>query len=163
MSECIKLRSERLILEELKESDAEFVVRIRSNPDVYRYFKEPREITPEDHLEWYRNSYIYNDNRIDFVAFDLEGIPVGVFGIRRSCKNSDVTEVSYILAQEYYGKGYASEALERLIIYSKEFWKSNTVIAEIHICNSSSIKFIENKGFIKKSEDGMFAIYERTI
>ena len=156
-----ELYTERLRLSDMTENEAPSVVEWRSDPEVYKYFVSPHKISLEEHLNWFRNRYVYDTNRFDWIAFDNDNEPIGVFGAKRNDENSDAAEVSYILSPKYYGKGYAGEAVEKVIGFCREYWNCRVVIAEIHKDNLNSIKFIERLGFSKESSNGDFVIYSR--
>ncbi|WP_295089950.1 GNAT family N-acetyltransferase [Ruminococcus sp.] len=158
-----ELYTERLVLKEITESDATYIVKLRANPNVYRYFVSPHKITMEEHLKWYRDKYIYDDSRFDWIACSEKNGPIGLFGIKRESADSDIVEVSYMLSPEHYRKGYAREAVERLIKFCKDEWKCCRVIAEIHKDNSASIRFIERLSFVLEEYDGDFVIYGKEI
>ena len=158
-----ELFTERLRLSDMTEEDAPFVVEWRSDPDVYRFFVSPHKITLEEHLNWFRTRYRFDNDRYDWVAFSKENEPVGIFGARREDEHSETAEVSYILSPKHYGKGYAGEAVERIIAFCREQWECVTVIAEIHKNNIRSLGFIKRLGFELQSENGDFVIYSRKI
>ncbi|MEE3392306.1 MAG: GNAT family N-acetyltransferase [Lachnospiraceae bacterium] len=63
------ISSPRLKLREINESDACFIVSLRSDPDIYRYFKNPHAVTLESHIKWYKDTYLPDKDRIDWIAF----------------------------------------------------------------------------------------------
>ena len=144
------IKTERLCLREITSDDAELIVKWRSEPDVYKYFKNSVKITKKDHLNWFENSYLENDLRTDYMAVLNEtDIPVGVFGLIISEENRKEAEVSYILGKEYIGRGYAGEALTGLALWAKEKRKIKTLVAVIHMDNTASLRFAENLGFVE--------------
>lgn len=155
------LKTARLTMRGIAEEDTNAIVVMRSNPDVYRFFVLPHQITEEEHLNWYRNSYLFNKNRIDWIAFDTTNNLIGVFGVKRENENSIEAEISYILAPEQYGKGFAAEAINRLMQFCKEEWNCTSVIAEIHNDNMDSIRFAERLGFVE--EKPKFIIFRKEI
>ena len=155
------LKTARLTMRGIAEEDTNAIVVMRSNPDVYRFFVLPHQITEEEHLNWYRNSYLFNKNRIDWIAFDTTNNLIGVFGVKRENENSLEAEVSYMLAPEQYGKGFAAEAINRLMQFCKEEWNCTSVIAEIHNDNMDSIRFAERLGFVE--EKPKFIIFRKEI
>ena len=157
------LYSERLILRDMTEDDAAFIVQIRSNPEVYRFFTSPHKISEEEHLNWYHYRYIYDNNRFDWIAFLPSGERVGVFGVKRESENATEAEISYILLPEKYGKGYASEAIKRLIIFCQCQWKCDSIVAEIHKDNFPSVRFIERLGFKKFKEHDNFVDFSLNL
>ena len=155
------LKTARLTMRGIAEEDTNAIVVMRSNPDVYRFIVSSHQITEEEHLNWFRNSYLFNKSRIDWIAFDTANNLVGVFGVKRENENSLEAEVSYMLAPEQYGKGFAAEAVNRLIQFCKEEWNCTSVIAEIHNDNLDSIRFAERLGFIE--EKPKFIIFRKEI
>ena len=76
------MESSRLFFREIEEDDSAFIVDVRSDPEVYRYFVDPHRITLEEHLNWFRNIYPHNDKRTDYIAVDkASGERAGVFGL----------------------------------------------------------------------------------
>lgn len=165
MMEVVKapdLLTKRLVLRDIRDSDAAFVVSLRSDPEVYRYFVSPHEISLKEHLEWFHKYYIYNCNRFDWIAMYGQ-TPIGIFGVKRNESFSEVAEVSYILAKEHCKKGFASEAVCRLIRFCNEEWGCRQIIAEIHKENTRSIDFIKKMGFAEKETSGKFICFSKLI
>ena len=160
MSDEKCLRTARLTLREIEEKDAVFIVRLRSDPEVYRYFVSPHRITQEEHLNWYRNRYLQDNSRADWIAEDRDGKAVGVFGIKAGAKDGSA-EISYILAPEAYGKGYAREAVEAVMRFAAEERRITRFTAEIHKDNRASIRFAEKAGFRAAGQEGDFIRFER--
>ena len=156
-----KLITERLILKEITEADAKDIISLRNQEDVYRYFVHPHEITMDEHLKWFHESYQNNPNRFDWMAFEKDGSVVGCFHLS---KEDDVSvEVSYLVSPKYYGKGYAKEATMKLLHFAKEALLSTKAIAVIHQDNVKSINFIQKLDFVKESESGKFITYKREL
>ena len=74
------LQTQNLILQEISESDAGWIVAWRSDPQVYKYFLKPHPITLREHRHWYYSSYQEDEQRIDMIAME-KGTkwPVGLF------------------------------------------------------------------------------------
>lgn len=163
MSEIVhapELFSERLRFTDMTEVDADFVVSVRNNPEVYRYFISAHEITIDEHLKWFKNSYIHNPDRFDWIARNSDDKQVGIFGVKRISSEEKSAEISYILSSDFYKMGYASEAVKRLIRFCWDEWKCDIVTAEIHKENEASLKLIERLNFTKSSNNGDFVIWE---
>ena len=155
------LYSERLVLREIEEKDTDFIVNIRSDPQIYQYFLNPHQITKEEHLIWFHQQYAYDANRINWLALTKDMEQTGLFGVQRENVESNKAEISYILHPNHYGKGYAKEAVERIIEYCRHEWHSEWILAEIHENNHSSIQFVEKMGFEVQSYCGHFLTYMR--
>lgn len=152
-----ELESERLILRGITEDDAPEIVEWRSDPEAYKFFRSPHRITMDEHLSWYRNNYLSNNNRFDWICVDKSsGRKIGVFGAVRDGKTA---EVNYLLAPYAQHKGYASEAVKRIIEYVRSELHIKRVVAEIHRDNAPSIALAERTGFTLESESGDFLLY----
>ena len=65
------LQTARLIMRGITEEDTRAIITLRSDPNVYKYFVSPHQITEEEHLSWFKNNYIFNEDRLDWIAFDM--------------------------------------------------------------------------------------------
>ena len=151
------IESERLLLRGIEEADAETIVRWRSDPQVYQYFKNPHEITIEEHLNWFKNSYNENKDRYDWMGIEKRtNKKIGVFGLYREKTKA---EVNYLVAPDAQQKGFATEAIKQLISFAVSEWGCNEVVAEIHENNLPSLKLIEKLCFQLVSYKKPFAVY----
>ena len=152
-----ELESERLILRGITEDDAPEIVEWRSDPEAYKFFRSPHRITMDEHLSWYRNNYLSNNNRFDWICVDKSsGRKIGVFG---AVRDGNTAEVNYLLAPYAQHKGYASEAVKMVIEYVRSEFHIKRVVAEIHRDNAPSIALAERTGFTLESESGDFLLY----
>ena len=156
------IETKRCFLKEITIDDSEQIVKWRSNPKVYCFFKNPIKISLESHLKWFNESYLINENRIDLILYLKDtNVRIGVFSI---CKYEDnKAEVSYLLDEKHQGKGFASEALNGIELYFASLWGINSFIAEIHKDNIKSITFIKKMGYVKCNESEYFYTLEKQI
>ena len=151
------LETPRLILKGISKRDAPDIVKWRSNPVVYKYFKHPHKLSLSEHLNWYYNFYKKDLNRLDWIARDKKtNTKCGVFGI---ILRNDIVEVNYLLAPEAQHNGLASEALKVLIPYIGSLYKRTKIIAEIHKDNLASVNLIKKLGFTQEKVKGDFYTY----
>ena len=152
-----RLQTERLILRGINETDAIEIVEWRSDPEVYKYFKSPHKITVQEHFNWFNKSYLYNDKRLDWMCIEKDsGKKIGVFGLVINDKDS--AEINYLLAPDAQHKGYAVEAIRRLIEFTDSMNVSH-IIAEIHKENEPSVRLVQKLGFVLEKAEGDFEIY----
>ena len=149
------------MLREIQMEDAEIIVKWRSNPEVYRYFKNPHQITLNEHLNWFLHTYPHNRNRIDWMCIEKKsGNKIGIFGLLKEEEN---TEVNYILAPEAQHQGYAKESIYALIVFARKEWSARYITAEIHEENIPSIQLVEKLGFYLQKKTGHFVVYELEV
>lgn len=155
------IKTNRLALRGIDITDADSIVNWRANPEVYKYFLSPHKITIDEHINWFLNRYLNNENRFDWICLNKEKEErIGVFGI---IKGDESVELNYLLAPEAQHKGYATEAIRALIDYASKKWDIGKVVAEIHEDNRPSILLAERLGFKQASYKYPFYVYELMI
>ena len=151
------IRTKRTYLREIDLTDAEDIVKWRSDPEVFKFFKNPHKISLEEHLNWFNNNYMLDTTRHDWICISADSQKkLGVFGIVED--RTDV-EINYLLSPEAQKQGYAIEVLSALIDHVRENCHAGEVIAEIHKDNFPSIKVVQKLGFALKETKGEFNIY----
>lgn len=162
-SKTFKLATERLFLREITEKDTSLIIKYRSDPSVYQYFLSPHPLTEEEHLNWFRTRYLFDDSCVNWVAARKDtGENIGVFGIKRR-EPECAAEVSYLLSPEFQGKGYAREAVEGMIRFASKEWRCIAVSARIHEENRESAAFAKRLGFECSGRRGKFELYRKII
>lgn len=160
MTNKYMIKTERLILREIEAGDAETIVRWRSDPQVYQYFKSPHALTMEEHLVWFENDYLGNENIVSWIG-SAEGRSIGVFGAKRISFSE--AEVSYLVAQSFQKKGYAREAVEGICQWISANWNVRLIVAEIHWENIISQNFIKTLGFSGNGSIEGYVRYYRKV
>lgn len=158
------LETNRLLLCEIKEEDTPLIVQWRSQPEVYQYFLSPKPLTEEEHINWYRNCYLKDNKRIDFMAVEKDtGKQTGLFNIKRDEKKEKYAEIGYLLEKSSQGKGYAKEGIEKLMTFSREDWKCEKIIFHIHEKNTVSRTLAKKLGYTECRKEGNFVIYHISL
>ena len=145
-----KTETERLLLREITLDDADALFEICSNDNVTRYLTYPshqdvsltrkiiqswvdRNVT--DHIPIPYALILKAENRmigqIDYVYCE-----------------SDIVEVGYQLNEDYWGRGYMSEALTQLIRESFTYMGVRRIEIRHMVSNHRSQRVIEKAGFI---------------
>lgn len=76
--------------------------------------------------------------------------PVGVLGI---FEDGDVApEVGYWIGRPYWGRGYATEALEAGVLWTSRQWKRRALVAGHFSDNPASGRVLEKAGFLYTGE-----------
>jgi RimJ/RimL family protein N-acetyltransferase len=156
--------SERLYYRGINEEDTDCLVKWRSKPEVYKYFKNPVPITKESHNQWYENSYLHDLLRYDYIIFDKAKAikeKIGCIGVSKINIPDKCFEISYIIGEAFQRRGYATESIVTILckMRSEGF---TTVYADIHKNNIASIKTIQKLNFIESSRQGDFIMYACT-
>lgn len=154
------LKTDRLLLRNIKIEDTSEIVHWRSDPKVFCYFKSPHAITVEEHLNWFNNSYLQDNNRYDWMAVDKDNNLIGIFGLIRDSITAKTAEINFIIAPRFRGLGYAREAIKELLDFAENVWSCDNVIAEIHENNLDSIKVATRLGMELASRKNWFLVYK---
>lgn len=143
----ITLNGDNVILTSFRPEHAEQLVKWRNDENIIRYFLNSNPLRMEDHLNWYNNSYLFDDDRIDFMITDKEsGEAAGTAGIKNIASKN--VELSYAIGNiNMRGRGFAKEAAIMLMDLAKNEYGAQKACACIHEENAASRGFILNLGF----------------
>ncbi|MCL2222435.1 MAG: GNAT family N-acetyltransferase [Oscillospiraceae bacterium] len=164
MNKNESFESVRLFFRGITESDADCLVKWRSDSEIIRYFRNTSPVTIQSHNDWFNNSYLNNNSRFDFIIYDKESNKrIGTVGVNAVNYNDFSCEISYMIAErDFRGKSLAKESvlavMERIGHYGIRVFR-----AEIHADNTASIKMIEKLGFESYSKNDNFFVYINTI
>jgi len=154
--------SERLLYRGISEEDSDCLVKWRSDPDLIRFFRNPEPVTLQSHLEWFRNSYMPNDSRYDFIIIEKASKQrIGTVSVNNIDYEKSICQTSHMIAEfDFWGKGFSGEALFAL---RKRINKEGirNVYCEIHQDNLGSIHINEKLGYVRSSQRGDFIILRR--
>lgn len=156
------LRSERLVLRQVIEKDAENVLAYLANEKVTRYmgidpFKSRQHAI--DEISWYR-SIFEKDTGIRWgITLKDQDIVIGSCGFLNVKSQHRRSEIGFELSEEYWGKGIASEAFNTVIGYGFERMNLQRIEALVEPANISSQKLVEKHGF---QREGLLRSYEFT-
>lgn len=150
------LETPRLILRPFRESDLDTFLAYRNDPEVAKYqgwdIPYPREKAyefislmgmsdPNGHGEWYQ------------VAVELKssGELIGDVAFCTLVHDEKQALMGYSLASPYWRKGYAFEAIGRLLEYLFEERCLHRVVAECDVENVASWNLLEKLGFRREA------------
>lgn len=149
-SSCAKLvkRDLEIQVSPLEADDLELLLAWRSNPKIYRYFREQEgPLDWDEHITWYHSR---SPDRYDFVIY-FAGRRVGVVNI-----DQDDSVGIYLGDFSAHGQGIATASLNWLC---DRFEERAPLIAEIHEKNDISQKLFERCSFKRKERDGEWLQY----
>ena len=150
-----RLETDRLILRRFKESDVDIEYEIITDDRLSKYIKFPN-LTKEEEFEYIKDC-IKNadDSKYEKWVITLKdnNIPIGNISVNEINKKNNYCTVGYVIIYEYWGKGYASEALK---IVSDYLLESGYYLVECSCneLNKQSSRVMEKAGFKK---DGYIA------
>ena len=151
--------TERLYLELINKSHIDAVYQIYSSEPVCRYY-DISPFTTRDQAEKHINRWLkfYESGHQIRFAIKISEKVIGTCGLYLINSNHKRACLGYDLLPDYWGKGYASEAVDAIIKHTQKLYNLQRIQAEIMPENTSSIKLLENMGFQK---EGLLKQYEK--
>ncbi len=148
------LTTERLVLRQLRPSDAEQVFDMRSDPIVMQHVNRPLAQTMEDAaalIELITNTVAANDAVQWAITTRGDDALIGLIGFWRLVKEHHYGELGYMLAQKQWGKGYMSEAIEAVVHFGFNTLDFHRVEAITRPENTASVRALQKNGFVQEA------------
>ncbi len=148
------LFTERLILREPTGNDTASLFDLRSDVEVMKYVpREPAKNSDDIHnfinivVEWHKKKQailwaMCEKDNPDYI--------LGTVGLWKFDFESYRCEVGYMINQRYQGKGFMSEAFNRILTYGFDELNLHSVEARVDEENFASIKVVEKAGFLRE-------------
>lgn len=156
------LHTERLVLRELRHSDAEQVLALRSDPRVMQHVNRPMTATIADAIaliDLITGMVAANDAVQWAITLKGDDTFIGLIGFWRIAKEHHCGELGYMLSREHWGRGYASEAIAAVVPFGFTTLGFHRAEAITRPDNSASIRALEKNGFVREAhlrEDTFF-------
>lgn len=148
------IETPRLILRDIRLTDAQRFFEIRSNPEVMKYMDreltrsiEEAEEMLKDSIEAYRKQTAV----IWAITFKDNDDMVGYVCLLKWQREHFRAEAAYALLPAYQGKGIMSEALGAVIKYGFETLNLHRIEADVNPGNMPSIKLLEKFNFQREA------------
>jgi len=147
------LHTDRLVLRELTVNDAQAILNCFSNPDVLRHYGQ-NPLTSLDQVRQIINNFSTNYDEKRGIKWGIElkgqaGI-IGTIGFQEWSTEHKRAEISYALFPESWGKGYALEAVNKVISFGFQEMKLVRIGAIVFTENDASNKLLTKAGFEKE-------------
>lgn len=144
------LETERLILREIVESDAEFILDLLNQPSFIKYIGDRNIRTVEQSREFvetrFRASYRQFGYGLWAVELKETSESIGICGfVKRDALPE--ADIGFALLPQFERKGYAFEAASATMKYGEEKLNLKRVLAITSKDNAASGKLLEKLGF----------------
>ncbi|MHA6482911.1 GNAT family N-acetyltransferase [Paenibacillus sp. strain BS8-2] len=147
------LESERLKLREITKDDAVGIFDCFSNDNVTRYYGQEtlqKLEQAEKFVEHFSNNYIEKRGiRWGIERKEAKGI-IGTIGFNAWLPKHKRAEIGYEIHPDHWRKGYASEAVSKVLAFGFDVMGLTRIGAVIFIDNEASNEFISKMGFQKE-------------
>jgi RimJ/RimL family protein N-acetyltransferase len=146
----MELRTERLTLRPWRRGDEEALAREADDMEVWRWVRDrfPHPYTVEDAGRWIDFTMAQPGPPRNFGIVHGEA-PIGGVGIEVMQDVQRCTaEVGYWLGRAWWGRGFATEAVRRIVPYAFETFAALTRLeAHVFVSNAASARVLEKAGF----------------
>lgn len=151
-----RIETERLILRRYRETDIDMQYGILIDERLHKYIKFPN-LTKEEELkcikEWIVNADTDKHEKW-VIELKNDGTVIGNISVNDINKKNNYCNVGYVIMYDYWGNGYASEALKAVSDYLLKERKYYLVECSCNELNKQSSKVMLKAGFKK---DGYIA------
>lgn len=144
------LQSERLSIRELRHSDLEDLLAVHSVDAVNRYLPYTTWKNSDDAEAWWvkLQERMLDGNAMQFVICDrAQDRAIGGCILFGYAKEHQRAELGYAIGQDYWGKGYAREAMQRFLRYAFDDIGLRRIDAKVDARNEASSGLLLRLGF----------------
>lgn len=141
----------RIVIRPLAETDAAALLAWRNDPTAYRWFRDARPLSDDEHKRW-MTSHLADDPETVWVA-DLGGVPAGC--VRLEQGDCQTVEVSIVVDRSARGSGVGSALLAHCIAQAR-LRALGAISAEVNVANGASLGLFTGSGFQTIGHDGEF-------
>ncbi|WP_397363198.1 GNAT family N-acetyltransferase [Olleya sp. R77988] len=160
-----ELKTERLTLRRIEESDSNIILFLRSDKVVNKFIERPidrQTKTTSDAVKHIKKlDFQFKNNQSVSWGITINNNPkiIGTICLWNFSEDQKTAEVGYDLIPLFQKKGIMSEALKRVINFGFTTLNFNTIEAYTDFKNKNSVKLLENNGFYvvpnKKDKDNL--------
>ncbi len=155
------IEGEKVRLRGFEKEDAEELHEAMNNPDMIRFLSVYKPHSKEEEEEWIEKTW-EERKKGEKYAFAIEekenGELIGSISLMDIEDNNKRAEIGAWIKQEYWGKGYGTEAEKLIIKYGFEELNLHSIYGRVYEFNKRSQRAVEKTGF-KKAGRFREAIY----
>jgi len=144
------LRTERLALRKFRLDDSGFVLRLLNEPSFKKYIGDRGVSTVDDAVDYIEKGPLANYQKYGYGVLVMEqledGEPAGMCGLFRR-DNLDHPDLGFAMLEQYFGRGYATEASRGVIHWAQMSLRLPLIAAVVNEDNLRSRSLIEKLGF----------------
>lgn len=153
MNKPINLQSNRLILRPPREEDAPAFTRLAADEAIAENTFVPHPYTTADahrYLQYSRERWKSGSGAPFVILRRQDRIAVGAISFKEIDRGYRRAELGYWIGRPYWGQGYATEAVRRLLRYGFEELKLHRVFASVFCGNEASRNVLKKAGLKKE-------------
>ncbi len=136
-----RIETQRLILRPARVDDADDLHAIFTRPEAMRYWSRPPHESLAETREWLASMIEIPPGAGEDFIIEHEGRCIGKAGLWR------FPEIGFILHPDFWGRGFAREALEVVLARSFAVHALDHVVADVDPRNAASLGLLARLGF----------------
>lgn len=148
-------QTERLLIRQVTENDASFILELVNTPAWYRFIGDRNVHSLKDAKAYLKNGPIHSYAENDFGSYCLvlpeTDTPIGMCGLYKRA-GLEFPDLGFALLPAFEGKGYAAEACTVIIRQAREVYYIPTLLAITTKDNARSIGLLTKLGFQPEGE-----------
>lgn len=146
----IALETERLVLAQLTDRDAEFIRGLLNEPSFLRYIGDRGVRTTDDALRYIQDGPVASYARYGYgllrVGLKAGDAPIGICGVLKRDTLPE-PDLGFSLLPAWWSRGYALEAASAVMRHARGEPGVGRILAIASVDNGSSIKLLGKLGF----------------
>jgi ribosomal-protein-alanine N-acetyltransferase len=144
MNNIFPVETERLIIRKTSIEDVDLILKQDKQEQTQKFLGGVKNKTREERLDWIKR------HTNSLTACLKDNTPIGLCGIHVNENNYGI--VSYIFDEDYTGKGYCTECVNKLVEIGFDILNLDYLYADTYKDNLGSIRVLNKVGF---KETGM--------
>ena len=148
------LTTERLVLRQMSNEDANEVFFLRSDDEMLKYVGRAKATSIEEIVKWIEmvnDGLVKNESICWAITLKDEPKLIGNISFWKIDKQHYRAEVGYVLHPDYQKKGIMDEALKTILQYGFQYLKFHSIEANIDPENTASKYLLEHNGFVREA------------
>lgn len=146
------LETRRLTLRAPMDQDIPRIAELASDPDIARMtLRMPSPYAASDAEAFVRAAAGQDPRDANTFLIEHDDLgPVGVIGLHYD--EDPAPEVGYWIGKPYWGRGFATEALEGAVVWARRVWGKRALVSGHFADNPASGRVLEKAGFLYTGE-----------
>lgn len=143
------LETEHLILRRMDKKDADDMYDYARRSDTTQYLlwnPHPDRKFSYQYLVYLNHQYKVGEFHDWAVVEKASGKMIGTCGFTRFDYSNDSAEIGYVLNPDFWGRGYATEAVHRVIRFGFDYFGLHRIEAKYMVGNDASRRVMEKCG-----------------
>ena len=148
------LETERLLLQEITEEDFDFIFELEARAESYKYEMGGRTLKDEviKSCKYYIEAVrkLPEEGAIKFIVSNKKGEKLGAVSVWCNWEKTKEWEIGYKFLKEYWGNGYASEAVAKVVDFAFKELSIHKLMAFINYENKNSAALAKRIGMVQE-------------